>query len=194
MVYVKSNNSFCGEYLAMSDICINTHTHTHNLPIINMIKRIFFAVGLNLSAVSLCAQSTTPVAGGSAKNDQSGSMSYTVGQMDYLYSHSNQASAVAGVQQPVDENLVEHSTCDGVELTVFPIPTVANLQVVSDLQDVRYPFYLTDMTGKLFFEGTLDGEYTTIPTESLTPGAYLLKIVCGEGKKDYTTIKVIKNQ
>lgn len=28
MVYVKSNNIFCGEYLAMSDICINTHTHT----------------------------------------------------------------------------------------------------------------------------------------------------------------------
>ncbi|MCQ2330912.1 MAG: T9SS type A sorting domain-containing protein [Paludibacteraceae bacterium] len=159
-----------------------------------MIKRIFFAVGLSLSAVSLCAQSTTPVAGGSDQNEKSGSMSYTIGQVDYLYSHSMYASSVAGVQQPVDENLVEHSTCDGVELTVFPIPTVANLQVVSDLQDVRYPFYLTDMTGKLFFEGTLDGEYTTIPTESLTPGAYLLKIVCGEGKKDYTTIKVIKNQ
>ncbi len=158
-----------------------------------MIKRIFCAVGLSLSAFSLCAQSTTPVAGGSAKNDQSGSMSYTVGQVDYLYSHSSQGNAVAGVQQPFDENLAFHSTCDGVELTLYPNPTVADFYVISDALDVKYPYMLSDMTGKILQEGNLDGEYTTIPMSGIVNGTFLLRIKCGDGKDDYSVFKVVKN-
>lgn len=158
-----------------------------------MIKRIFFAVGLSLSAVSLCAQSTTPVAGGSDQNEKSGSMSYTIGQVDYLYSHSMYASSVAGVQQPVDENLMSHSSCDGVALTLYPNPTVADFYVVSDVLDVKYPYMLCDMTGKVLQEGNLDGEYTTIPMSGIVNGTFLLRIKCGDGKDDYSVFKVVKN-
>lgn len=149
--------------------------------------------GLCFSVGSLCAQSTTPVAGGSAKNNQSGSMSYTVGQVDYLYSHSSEGNAVAGVQQPFDENLAFHSSCDGVELTLYPNPTVADFYVISDALDVKYPYILSDMTGKILQEGTLDGEYTTIPMSGIVSGTFLLKISCGDGKDDYSVFKVVKN-
>lgn len=162
-----------------------------------MIKQFMIAVGLCLMAGFFCAplsaQSTTPVCGGTAKTEKSGSMSFTIGQVDYLYSHSNIASSVAGVQQPFDENLLFHETCDGVELSLYPNPTVGDIFIISEEQDAQYPYILTDVSGRVWQEGHLDGEYTTIPMDAVVRGTYLLKIICGEGKKDFSVFKVIKN-
>lgn len=156
-----------------------------------MIKRMFLAVGLSLPVGSLCAQSTMPASGGTARG-ANGSVSYTVGQVDYLFSSSISGNAVAGVQQPFDDNTAYHTNCDGVELTIFPNPTSADLYVSCDVLDASYPYMLTDMIGKILFEGELQGEYTTIPTSKLIDGAYLLKIICGEGKDDNSVFKIIK--
>ena len=130
------------------------------------VKTVFLVAGLLLATGSLCAQSTMPVCGGSDTNVQTGSMSYTIGQVDYLFSQSANGSAVAGVQQPFDENTAYHTSCDGVELTVYPNPTSENVYVVCDALDASYSYMVTDMTGKLFLVGRLEGEIYHHPDDS----------------------------
>lgn len=157
-----------------------------------MVKRVFLITVLNLIVATICAQSAIPASGGTVKNDAQGSVSFTVGQIDYLFSKSTSGNAVAGVQQPFDENTAYHVDCDGVELTVYPNPTSADLYVVSDVLNVSFPYYLSDLNGKIFLEGNLNGDYTIVPTASLGAGGYLLTIVYGDGKDDVSTFKIIK--
>lgn len=157
-----------------------------------MTKRTLFAVGLCLMAESLCAQTTIPVGGGSNRNDETGSVSFSVGQVDYQFSASESGSAVAGVQQPFDDNTAYHTNCDGVELTIYPNPTSADVYISCDVLDAAYPYMLTELTGRILFEGNLAGEYTTVATSKLIAGSYLLKIICGEGKDDNSVFKIIK--
>lgn len=159
----------------------------------NLVKRVAVVLVFSFVAGFLSAQSTTPVCGGSDKNFRTGSMSYTVGQVDYQLSQSKTNIAIAGVQQPFDENIAYNTTCDGIELMLYPNPITENAYVVCDALDASYAYTVTDMTAKLFIEGHLEGEYTTIPMTQLTPGAYLLKIVCGEGEEDFTVFKIFKN-
>lgn len=157
-----------------------------------MVKRIFFITLLNLIVATLCAQSTIPASGGTGKSGSKGSVSYTVGQIDYLFCKSTSGNAVAGVQQPFDENTAYHIDCDGVELTVYPNPTSADVYVVCDVLNVSFPYYLSDLNGKIFLRGNLNGDYTVVPTAYLGTGDYLLSVVYGDGKDDVSTFKIIK--
>lgn len=142
---------------------------------------------------SLSAQSNTVVCAGADKNSKVGDMSYTIGQVDYLYTKNSHGGAVAGVNQPYEENFAHHLNCDGVELTLFPNPVHDNFYVQADLVDVHYSYVLTDVIGKLIAEGKLTGEYTAFSLTGYPAGTYYLKIKYGSGSEDYSTFKIIKD-
>lgn len=157
-------------------------------------KKITMGSLLLLAATgTLSAQSNTVVCGGSDKNSKTGDMSYTIGQVDYLYTKNAYGGAVAGVNQPYEENFAHHLNCDGVELTLFPNPVHDNFYVQADIVDVHYAYVLTDAIGKLISEGKLTGEYTSFSLTGHPAGTYFLKIKYGGGSDDYSTFKIIKN-
>jgi len=146
-----------------------------------------------LFAGPLMAQNNT-VASGADVSGSGGSVSYTVGQIEYETLSSSAGTITQGIQQPyeiwsvsIDEpesqfefNLFPNPSVDYITLRVEGLPT----------NDLSYRIY--DMNGKLLKTGSIYSTDTFISMEELANATYLVKV--SDAKKDYKIFKVLKNQ
>ena len=140
---------------------------------------------------SLIAQQNTVGAGGEASGS-GGTVSYTVGQIDYSAQSGTNGTVTQGVQQPLlvgTNNLVENAKVFSVVL--YPNPTLAELHV--DLKEVsldQLNYVLIDATGKQVHTAEVSGKEFTINMIDMSRGSYFLNFVQqGEIVGSYQVVK-----
>ena len=140
------------------------------------------------------AQDAVPTAGGEAIND-SGSVSYTLGQIVYTTESVTHASVAQGVQQPYEISVVTGAEeAGGIELraVAYPNPTRGELTLrVSDTDYSRLSYELYDHTGRLLLSQRLTANEVSVPMTNTASGVYLLKVM--SPNKDLKTFRIVRN-
>ena len=89
-------------------------------------KKVFALAGLLLSIglLQLQAQNNSVTAGGDASGS-GGSISYSIGQVDYIQATGSGGTANQGVQQPIEIYVLGNDEFSNIELSavIFPNPT-----------------------------------------------------------------------
>lgn len=155
------------------------------------IKKIFRTLPFLLGTLFYegYAQSGITSGGGDIQLSDGASVSFSLGQMDYLFSGTNNGSVSAGVQQPFE--IIKGKLCDGMDIQMAPNPTRDIVYVAMNEEGVTYTYIITDMNGKKFDEGTLTNG-SKISFGFLADNTYLLKVICGESKNDFVAFKIVK--
>ena len=156
-------------------------------------KTIIFFYLIFFSVFKIVAQQAT-VASGENATGSGGSVSYSIGQVNYTFSTSAIGSINQGVQQPFEISTLGTDNYQNINLlmTVYPNPTVNTiiLKIDNNYLD-SLNFQLVDINGKQILSKTISEAETLIDLQNLAAAIYLLKI--NDTEKTIKTFKIIKN-
>ena len=163
-----------------------------------MIKIIFFVLVLSVFEGSftkaLYAQQNTVATGGNATSS-SGSVSYTVGQLDYISAHNSTGTISQGLQQPYEILIVSGIERKDIQLSASVYPNPSSdfvLLTIEEIETEKMTCGLYDIEGRLISSLKLTGLQTIIPLSNLPNASYLLKIY--NDTAILKIFKIIKNQ
>jgi Secretion system C-terminal sorting domain len=142
-----------------------------------------------ISLVSM-AQSNVTATGGEATG-VGGSVSYSVGQIDYINSSGSNGSISQGVQQPYEFFLVGMSEIGILSLNLYPNPTSEFVILELDAVKDNLVFQLFDLKGKLIRSESITESKTHIQMGNLASGEYQLSIL--HNNNQIELIKIIKH-
>lgn len=154
---------------------------------------------LAMVLTELKAQEAIPASGGNATGS-GGSVSYSVGQVEYSSNTGSGGSVAAGVQQPYEISVVTGLKDDnGIRLicTVYPNPTTdfLILQIDGNAQS-QYTAFLYNSVGVLLKSIKIQDNETSIDMSNLVMATYFLKIANTKNPsstEEIKTFKIIKN-
>ena len=155
----------------------------------------FFLLGFGLAGIH--AQESINSSGGNATGS-GGTVSYSVGQVDYIAQGNASGSVSQGVQQLFDISVViglEESETVSIDCSVFPNPSSEKLTL--KMVESRHfnfqlmSFRLYNSNGILLLSNHISGNETVIDMSQLLPATYILKIM--HDNKEVKTFKIIKN-
>ena len=135
--------------------------------------------------------------GGDAEGN-TGSVSYTVGQIVYTTISGDSAMVAQGIQQPYEITVAtaiintEDILLDAV---AYPNPVFNNLKLRMGRRDFgRISWQLFDNYGRLVMAKKVTGPETSIPMQGLSRGTYYLKVIYkgNTAEKGMKTFKIIK--
>jgi hypothetical protein len=158
-----------------------------------MLLRQFLSIGAILLSGSLLAQSNTLSSGGNATGTN-GSVSYSIGQIDYISASGSNGNLNQGVQQPFEfyqtSGLEEYTSL--LELTIGPNPTSDVLYLnLKDQTNQEFFFKLIDDHGKIMISSTKLETKNELSLKELPSAMYQLVITSGE--QEIKTYKIIKH-
>lgn len=138
-----------------------------------MLKQLI-CVGCIALAYGINAQENAVSSGGDATGT-GGSVSYSIGQIDYT-SNSNGASYNEGVQQPYEFFVtVGLEELNNLSIELFPNPVTDELTIKTiEFDDLG--FQLFDNSGKIILFGQLQSEEHQLNVSQLAAGEYHLRI------------------
>lgn len=140
------------------------------------------------------AQQTIPARGGQAYGS-GGSVSYTIGQIDYTANNGINGSVTQGVQQPYEISIVsgiEEANGINLILTTYPNPTSEYVMLkIENYKTEKLIYWLYDINGKLIENKKIEGIETMLVLSDLPNAIYMLKVT--ENKKELKTFKIVKN-
>ena len=143
------------------------------------------------SATTLFAQEAVVTAGNDFTNN-SGSLSYTLGQVVYTTNTGSDGTVSEGVQQAyeiftlnVEDHILKPS------MTVYPNPTedIVNLSIET-LNGDSLSYKLFDLKGRLLKQGKLTENFTPINVQDLSSASYIMQI--SKNHKSLKSFKIIK--
>ena len=150
---------------------------------------------LFISFCSLSYAQQGPVAAGTSTAGAGGSISYSIGQIDYIAPTGSGGNSNEGLQQPYELFIVSTSVKEidnSVSVTMFPNP-VSNFVSIdfknSKFQD--YSYQLTDANGKLISENKITEAQSKINVAELNSGIYFILI--SNSSSPIKTYKLIKH-
>ncbi|MFH0866528.1 MAG: T9SS type A sorting domain-containing protein [Bacteroidota bacterium] len=154
---------------------------------------LIFACCLLGWGASSFAQSGTVSAGGTATGT-GGSVTYTIGETNYINTTGFGGTITQGLQQPFEIYLpdgIEENSLQ-TEIGLYPNPT--NEYVIlsvtdADAIDLRYQLY--DVLGSLLLDKEIVGTETSIYMENYATATYFLKVL--NSKNESKEFKIIKN-
>ncbi|NRA12926.1 MAG: T9SS type A sorting domain-containing protein [Crocinitomicaceae bacterium] len=146
----------------------------------------FFAC---LSMLSFSQQNT--VSSGGEAIGSGGTVSYSVGQIDYTNSQGTNGSINQGVQQPYEFYELGIKEAQFIDVLLFPNPTneFIILQFENFTSDLSYSLY--DLNGKIVVEGIVEASETQIDMRTFAKGQYNLTI--RNSTNNIQSIKIVKN-
>jgi hypothetical protein len=159
-----------------------------------MIKHKRFLISLVMfisGSVFTFAQQNTDAAGGNATG-AGGSVSYSIGQIDYNYLSGSNGNLNQGIQQPYEifTNGIEDAAIQlGISAYPNPSTNVLYLKIEKD-ELTNLSFQLFDMNGKQLLSKNIMDKTTEIQMEQYASSAYFLKVF--QSNKELTTFKIIK--
>lgn len=159
-----------------------------------MVKHKPFILSLSffLFGSAMCfAQKNTDAAGGNATG-AGGSVSYSVGQIDYNYQSGSNGNLNQGLQQPYEifTSGVEDPAIQ-LGLSVYPNPSTNVLYLKIEKDEINdLSFQLYDINGKQLLSAIIVTNTTEIVMEQYAASTYFLKV--SNSTKDLTTFKIIK--
>lgn len=170
-----------------SHICIVKY---YDMTRIVFISFLFFSL-FNTSC--FYAQSNV-VTSGNDINGVGGTVSFTVGQIDYTTKNSSSGIVTEGVQQPFEILVITgiENTTVHLQAIAYPNPTVNQLTLrIDEAGYMSISYILTDLNGKILEEKKINAISTEIQTKELAMGVYFLKVV--SDNKEVKVFKIIKN-
>jgi hypothetical protein len=146
-----------------------------------------------MSITAVKAQEHTDAAGGDATG-AGGSVSYSIGQIDYPVMTGSGGIVTQGVQQPYEILVLSGNNIAGINLSisVHPNPATEFIILKTDvglLDNLSYSIY--DIQGKLLDNKKVENSETTISVSEFSKSIYFFKLFSNE--KEIKTFKVIKN-
>lgn len=167
---------------------------------------LFFKKSMNYKKVKLSAflvlflqmasqaQQTITATGGQTYSS-GGSVSYTIGQIDYTTNAGTNGSVAQGVQQPYEISVVSGiEEANGINLicTAYPNPTSEYVMLkIENYKTEKLIYWLYDINGKLILNKKIESAETILALSDLPNAIYMLKIT--ENKKELKTFKIVKN-
>lgn len=134
------------------------------------------------------------VAGGGNMTNEEGSLSCSIGQVDFKQKSSADGQVNAGIQQAAGElSRITHSSDEeyvGYGISAYPNPTKDNVLVtINDAEEHAYT--LTNVEGKLIQQGKMTRS-AQLSLADQAIGTYLLKITTKINEEEFIIIKIIK--
>lgn len=155
-------------------------------------KHQIMLFGVFVSSLGMAQQNT--VATGGTAMGIGGSVSYSVGQIDYKTSSNADGTISQGVQQPYEIYTLEvDDIFSSLEINLFPNPTSDYIHLtIGDLSLTKNLSYqLTDASGRLIQTAKITESNTQINAQNLAPASYFLNVF--EADKPAKTFTLIKN-
>ncbi len=155
-------------------------------------KKIFLFLLITINSV-IQAQESINSSGENLSNN-SGTLNYTIGQIDYETITDANGSLSQGVQQPYEFFAVGTDNFPFFTLSaiVFPNPTTDKLQLKIENYDVDdLNIKMFDIQGKFIFQQKLVENNTLLDLKNIATGTYLLHI--SDQYLTLKTFKIIKN-
>jgi hypothetical protein len=147
---------------------------------------------LFLMQLALFAQNNTVTAGATAIGTN-GSLTYTIGQINYQTNNGSNGTISQGVQQAFEIVTLSTNDVPQIQLTViiYPNPTVQNVTLfIKDFELTNLKFQLFDIQGRIISNGKITQNETEIEMTSLASAQYFLKI--SDSNSEIKTFKIIK--
>lgn len=142
------------------------------------------------------AQEAITATGGSFADD-TGSFSYSIGQVVYTTVAGSNGIVPLGVQQPYKflmEPGIDNKKAPTLICFVYPNPTSNSLTLKvensMDIGSAKLSFQLFDLQGRLIEKHEITSNETNIPMENLVPSVYQLVV---NYNNEIKTFKIIKN-
>ncbi len=138
------------------------------------------------------AQQNT-VASGGDYNGSNGTVSFSIGQIDYLNITSANGNVNQGVQQPYQilDNSIDQSDLN-VNITIGPNPSLNDLTVVTDFTNMKeVSGYISDQNGKIVKEKQILNSNPSFHLGDLSSGIYFLTLE--QNNQILKSFKIIKN-
>lgn len=141
---------------------------------------------------NLIAQSNTVSTGGEASGS-GGTVSYSVGQIDYSSQSGSSGTVHQGLQQPLEFfNLSVHENQMDFAVRLFPNPVIAELHI--DLSEVNLDllnYTLTDASGRLIDTQKIETDHIDINMSNLNRANYFLNFI--KNGKIMSSYQIVKN-
>jgi len=138
-------------------------------------------------------QSNTVSSGGDASG-AGGSVSYSVGQIDYITATGSGGNATQGVQQPYEIFVGYEDLTIDLQANLFPNPAALSVQLNfgnwSDFESPR--FEMTDDRGRLLYAAKIVSSETSISLADLPNAPYFVRLIANETL--VKNFKLVKNQ
>ena len=157
----------------------------------------YIKTAINLMFFWFCnvyAQSNTITTGADASNTN-GSISYSIGQIDYVSSGNASTFINQGIQQPYE--IVTLSGNEIIDITisaqVYPNPTANNL--IISLQNYNYDnltYKLFDIRGREIINGIISSSETIVNMQPYASATYILKLT--KKNKEIKSFKILKKE
>ena len=162
--------------------------------ITNKTRKLIIAFFLFGFAALLQAQESFSATSGNATGID-GTISYTVGQVNYSTSIASNGTVAQGVQQPFEIMIVtsiDNIKDFGLECLIYPNPTTNFLTLyVENFSLPNLHSQLYNINGKLLQNKKVESKETFISMENLVPSTYFLKVI--NGNKEAKIFKIVKN-
>lgn len=155
-----------------------------------MKKRLLIGI-FAVTSVPIYAQQNTVATGGNATGSN-GSVSFTVGQIDYRSVSGTDANLNEGVQQPF-EFFDPDAGLEEQQLNISLYPNPSNDFVIVNIPDWNpdMNYQLTDAKGSLVRNGTISDIETMLDMRELSAGSYHLHLTALN--QTLRTLQIIKN-
>jgi hypothetical protein len=155
-------------------------------------RKNFFITGCLFLASYGLGQTSVNTIGGTVSNN-SGSVSYSIGQVAYQSISNTSGMVTQGVQQAyiistmnLDEKTFNFS------LTAYPNPTTDHLILrVGNFNQEKLFYKVIDVAGKLIGEGKITQSETNLEMENLPSASYFVEVY--HEYKKVQNFKIIKN-
>ena len=135
------------------------------------------------------AQAALTASGGEAVG-AGGSLSYTIGQVDYIQASGSGGTASQGVQQAFTITVLGNDDFSSIELkaVVFPNPTTNYINlIITNVVAEDLSYRLFDMNRRIISSHKITSQETIIPMERLASATYLIYVL-----DQNTQLKVFK--
>jgi hypothetical protein len=158
---------------------------------------LFCCLLLGWWTLSLKAQNGTVAAGGDMTGS-GGSVSYSIGQVDYITVSGSGGTITQGLQQPYEIWVITGMEVPGIELSmiVYPNPTSDFVMLrIDDSESFRegaLTYSLYDVKGQMLDRQAIGNLSNRIGLSDFTNGIYFIKV--HENERELKVFKVIKNQ
>lgn len=159
----------------------------HIRKVILVLCLVLFGVG------ALNAQENTDALGGMAYGT-GGSVSYSIGQIDYETAYGTGGSITEGLHQPFEILIISGIEDNNINLyfEIYPNPTTDFVVLsVDNVNTVNMAYTIYNIEGKLIEKQELTGSQTTITMKDLSNGIYFIKVL--QKSTELKVFKVIKN-
>jgi hypothetical protein len=150
---------------------------------------------LFISFCSLSYAQQGPVAAGTSTAGAGGSISYSIGQIDYIAPTGSGGNSNEGLQQPYELFVVSTSLKEKdnlISVNVFPNPVSNSVSIDYKNSNFQgHSYRLTDVNGKIISENKIIETQSKIDVAELNSGVYFILI--SDSFSPIKTYKLIKH-